>query len=65
MENLSLDHAVLALERAQILFSVALGLVALLITFFAVYVAWTTMWGNRWYRKGPAAGDATTPERAA
>ena len=43
----------------------ALGLVALLITFFAVYVAWTTMWGNRWYRKGPAAGDAGTSERAA
>jgi len=65
VENLSLDVGVLALERAQILFSVALGLVALLITFFAVYVAWTTMWGNRWYRKGPAAGDAGTSERAA
>ena len=60
-----MDTAVFALERAQILFSVALGLVALLITFFAVYVAWTTMWGNRWYRKGPAAGDAGTSERAA
>ena len=59
-----MDVGVLALERAQILFSVALGLVALLITFFAVYVAWTTMWGNRWYRKGPA-GDAGTSERAA
>lgn len=55
----------LALERAQIIFSVALGLVALLITFFAVYVAWSTMWGDRWYRKGPAAGDPGASERAA
>ncbi len=61
----AVDTAVLALERAQIIFSVALGLVALLITFFAVYVAWSTMWGNRWYRKGPAADDAATSERAA
>ncbi|MCB1017130.1 MAG: hypothetical protein KDB10_18730 [Acidimicrobiales bacterium] len=60
-----MDTSVLALERAQIIFSVALGLVALLITFFAVYVAWSTMWGDRWYRKGPAAGDPGTSERAA
>jgi len=56
------DITVLALERAQIFFSVALGLVALLITFFAVYVAWTTMWGNRWYPKGSGAGDVSNPE---
>lgn len=61
----AVDTAVLALERAQILFSVALGLVALLITFFAVYVAWTTMWGNRWYPKGRPGDDAGTSERAA
>ena len=54
--------AVLALERAQIFFRVAPGLVALLITFFAVYVAWTTMWGNRWYPKAPGAGDVSNPE---
>ena len=60
-----MDTAVLALERAQSIFSVALGLVALLITFFAVYVAWSTMWGNRWYRKGPAPDDTGTSERAA
>ncbi len=53
-----METAVLALERAQILFSVALGLVALLITFFAVYVTWSTMWSDRWYRKGPAASAA-------
>ena len=35
---------------------------ALLITFFAVYVAWTTMWGNRWYPKGSGAGDVSNPE---
>lgn len=57
-----METAVLALARAQIFFSIALGLVALLITFFAVYVAWTTMWGNRWYRKVTPSGDATTPE---
>ena len=57
-----METAVLALERAQIFFSVALGLVALLITFFAVYVAWTTMWGNRWYRKAPGAADVSNPE---
>ena len=42
---------VVALERAQVIFSIALGSVALLITFFAVYVAWTTVWGDRWYRR--------------
>ena len=57
-----METAVVALERAQIFFSVALGLVALLITFFAVYVAWTTMWGNRWYHKAPSAGDVSNPE---
>jgi len=55
------ETAVLALDRAQILFSVALGLVALLITLFAVYVTWSTMWSDRWYRKGPAAS-AADPE---
>lgn len=58
----SSQTAVLALERAQILFSVALGLVALLITFFAFYVAWTTMWGNRWYPEGRSTGDVSSPE---
>ena len=41
----------LGLERAQIFFSIALGAVTLLITFFAIYVAWTTVWGDRWYRR--------------
>jgi len=36
---------------AQTIFSIALGAIALLITWFVVYVAWTTVWGNRWYRR--------------
>jgi hypothetical protein len=36
---------------AQVLFSIALGAIALLITFFAVYVASTTVWGDRWFRR--------------
>jgi hypothetical protein len=35
---------------AQIIFSVALGLIALLIGFFALYVASSTMWADRWMR---------------
>ena len=34
---------------AQIAFSIALGLVTLVITGFALYVASSTMWGDRWY----------------
>ncbi len=41
-----------ALTTAQVLFSIALGSIALLITWFAVYVARTTFWGDRWYRTG-------------
>jgi len=44
---------VLALTTAQLLFSIALGGVAALITGFTLYVAWTTFWGDRWYRKSP------------
>lgn len=40
------------METSQIIFSVALGAIALFITFFAVYVVWSTMWGDRWYGKG-------------
>jgi hypothetical protein len=43
---------VFALTTAQLLFSIALGSIALLITLFALYVAWTTFWGDRWYRTG-------------
>jgi hypothetical protein len=37
--------------RAQIIFSTALGLIALLILFFSLYVASSTMWGDRWTRR--------------
>ena len=40
-----------AMETPQILFAIALGTVTLIITGFAVYVAGSTMWGDRWYRR--------------
>jgi hypothetical protein len=40
-----------ALTKAQWIYSVGLAATALLITWFAIYVAWTTVWGNRWYRR--------------
>jgi hypothetical protein len=43
---------VTALTTAQTLFSIALGVMAILITWFAVYMVWSTMWGDRWVRKG-------------
>jgi hypothetical protein len=36
---------------AQTIFAIALGAIAVLITFFAFYVASSTMWGDRWYRR--------------
>jgi hypothetical protein len=41
----------LALSTAQLLFSIALGAIALLITVFAIYVASSTMWSDRWVRR--------------
>lgn len=37
------------MTTSQVLFSVALGIMALIITGFALYVASSTMWGDRWY----------------
>lgn len=37
------------MSGAQVVFSVALGLITLVITGFALYVASSTMWGDRWY----------------
>ena len=37
------------MTTAQWIFVVALGAIALLITFFAFYVVSSTMWGGRWY----------------
>ena len=38
------------MTTAQIIFSVALGSITLLILFFSLYVASSTMWGDRWTR---------------
>jgi hypothetical protein len=43
---------VLALTTAQTIFSIALGSITLLITAFALYVASSTLWGERWTRTG-------------
>ena len=43
------------MSGAQVLFAIALGTVTLVITGFALYVASSTMWGDRWYgRRRPA-----------
>ena len=41
---------VLAVSTAQTIFAIALGAITVLITCFALYVASSTMWGDRWYR---------------
>ncbi len=41
------------MSRAQAVFVVALSAIALLIAAFAVYVASSTMWANRWYGRRP------------
>ena len=38
------------METSQVIFSVALGSITLFITFFALYVIWSTMWADRWVR---------------
>jgi len=40
------------MSTAQVVFAIALGAIALLITFFAIYVAGSTVWGDRWVRRG-------------
>ncbi len=40
-----------ALSMAQTLFSIALGVVAIIITAFAVYVISTALWSDRWVRR--------------
>jgi len=42
-----------ALSTAQTLFSIALAVVALVITGFAVYVLSTVLWADRWVRRRP------------
>ena len=42
-----------AMTTAQVLFSIALGAITLPIPLYAIYVAGSTMWGDRWFRKRP------------
>jgi hypothetical protein len=42
---------IVALSTAQAVFATALAVVTLIITGFAAYVAWSTMWSDRWYQK--------------
>jgi hypothetical protein len=39
------------MTTAQVLFSIALGAITLLVIAYAVYVAGSTMWGDRWFGK--------------
>jgi hypothetical protein len=39
------------MSTAQIIFAIALAVVALIIVFFTLYVLNTTIWGNRWVRQ--------------
>ena len=39
------------MTRAQILFAIALAVVAALILFFAAYVVSSTFWADRWFRR--------------
>ncbi len=39
------------MTRAQTVFAVALGVVALVITAVSLYVASSPRWGDRWYRR--------------
>ena len=47
------DRYLEAVTRAQAIFVVALAAITVLITAFAVYVASSTMWSDRWYERRP------------
>ncbi len=54
------------MTRAQTVFVIALSVIAVLIGVFAVYVAGSTMWANRWYERGPKrSGGPRRPRGAA
>jgi uncharacterized protein HemY len=52
------------MSTAQVVFSIALAVVGLIITWFSFYVVNTTMWGNRWVRARKRA-TGTRPEEEA
>ena len=39
------------METSQIIFSIALGIIATGILAFTIYVAWSTTWSDRWYQR--------------
>lgn len=39
------------MTRNQIIFSSVLGAITLLVVFFSIYVASSTMWADRWMRR--------------
>ena len=41
-----------AMTTAQVVFAAALGSIAIGISLFALYVLSSTMWGDRWVRRG-------------
>jgi hypothetical protein len=42
---------VLIVSTAQVVFSVALGAIAVIIALFGAYVTSSTLWGDRWVRR--------------
>ena len=44
-------------ETSQVIFAIALGIIAVGITAFAFYVAWSTTWSDRWYVRRRAPED--------
>ena len=40
------------MTTAQVVFAAALGSIAIGISLFAVYVVSSTVWGDRWVRRG-------------
>ncbi len=39
------------MTTAQIVFAIALGIVALMVVVFSAYVISSTVWGDRWFPK--------------
>lgn len=55
---------IVALSTAQVVFGTALGVVTLIITGFALYVAWSTVWSDRWYQKPATAAESGKQDRS-
>jgi membrane protein implicated in regulation of membrane protease activity len=51
------------MTTAQVIFSIALGVAALTILAFAVFVVSTTMWGDRWVRVAKKPDEDRMDER--